>query len=65
MIKNTLSGAGESPDREAQEGTLAALRAALIAGERSGPYAPFDFEAFIARKRASRRQLYDTANERR
>jgi antitoxin ParD1/3/4 len=29
---------------------LAALRAALVAGEQSGPPAPLDFEAFIARK---------------
>jgi antitoxin ParD1/3/4 len=39
---------------EEQEAKLAALRAALIAGEQSGPSTPFDFEAFIARKRASR-----------
>jgi antitoxin ParD1/3/4 len=30
---------------------LAALRAALVEGERSGTSAPFDFDAFIARKR--------------
>jgi antitoxin ParD1/3/4 len=36
---------------EEQEAKLAALRAALIEGEESGPSAPFDFEAFIARKR--------------
>lgn len=30
---------------------LAALRAALVEGEESGPSTPFDFEAFIARKR--------------
>jgi antitoxin ParD1/3/4 len=36
---------------EEQEAKLAALRAALIAGEESGPSTPFDFEAFIARKR--------------
>jgi antitoxin ParD1/3/4 len=36
---------------EEQEATLAALRAALIEGEQSGPSTPFDFEAFIARKR--------------
>ena len=39
---------------EEQEAKLAALRAALIEGEQSGPSTPFDFEAFIARKRASR-----------
>jgi antitoxin ParD1/3/4 len=38
---------------EEQEATLAALRAALIEGEQSGPSIPFDFEAFIARKRSS------------
>ncbi|MEJ0045706.1 MAG: type II toxin-antitoxin system ParD family antitoxin [Rhodospirillales bacterium] len=38
---------------EDQEAMLAALRAALIDGEQSGPSAPFDVEAFIARKRAS------------
>ncbi len=36
---------------EEQEAKLAALRAALIAGEESDPSIPFDFEAFIARKR--------------
>jgi antitoxin ParD1/3/4 len=36
---------------EEQEAKLAALRSALIAGEESGPSTPFDFEAFIARKR--------------
>lgn len=35
---------------EEQETKLAALRAALIEGENSGPVEPFDFEAFIARK---------------
>jgi antitoxin ParD1/3/4 len=39
---------------EEQEAKLAALRAALIKGEQSGPSTLFDFEAFIARKRASR-----------
>jgi len=38
---------------EEQETTLAALRAALREGEQSGPSTPFDFEAFIARKRAT------------
>ena len=38
---------------EEQETKLEVLRAALIEGERSGSSAPFDFEAFIARKRAS------------
>jgi antitoxin ParD1/3/4 len=36
---------------EEREAKLAALRAALIEGEESGPSTPFDFEAFIARKR--------------
>jgi antitoxin ParD1/3/4 len=38
---------------EEQEARLVALRAALIEGEQSGPSTPFDFEAFVARKRAS------------
>jgi antitoxin ParD1/3/4 len=38
---------------EEQEARLAALRAALIEGEQSGASTPFDFEAFIACKRAS------------
>jgi antitoxin ParD1/3/4 len=36
---------------EDQETKLAALRAALVQGENSGPSTPFDFEAFITRKR--------------
>jgi antitoxin ParD1/3/4 len=36
-------------DRETQ---LRALRAALVAGERSGTSTPFDFDAFLGRKRA-------------
>jgi antitoxin ParD1/3/4 len=36
---------------EAKETELAALRAALDEGETSGASTPFDFEAFIARKR--------------
>ena len=36
---------------EEREIKLAALRAALIEGETSGQATPFDFEAFIARKR--------------
>jgi len=39
---------------EEQEIKLAALRAALIEGEQSGPSTPFDFEAFIEQKRAAR-----------
>jgi antitoxin ParD1/3/4 len=41
---------------EEEEAKLAALRAALIEGEESGPSTPFDFEAFIARKRSKRRR---------
>jgi antitoxin ParD1/3/4 len=33
------------------EEQLAALSAALIEGENSGPSTPFDFDDFIARKR--------------
>jgi antitoxin ParD1/3/4 len=39
-----------------QEVKLAALRAALIEGERSGPSTPFDFDAFIAGKRVAARE---------
>jgi antitoxin ParD1/3/4 len=38
---------------ETVQAKLEALRAALIEGEQSGPAAPFDFEAFLARKRGS------------
>jgi antitoxin ParD1/3/4 len=38
---------------EEREAKLVALRAALVEGEQSGPSTPFDFEAFLARKRAS------------
>ena len=41
-------------DVEEQAAKLAALRAALVEGEQSGASTPFDFEAFIARKRAAR-----------
>ena len=37
---------------EERETKLAALRAALIEGETSVAATPFDFEAFIAKKRA-------------
>jgi antitoxin ParD1/3/4 len=37
---------------EEREAMLEALRAALIEGEESGASTPFDFEAFIARKRS-------------
>ncbi len=36
---------------EEYEMKVEALREALIEGENSGPAVPFDFEAFIARKR--------------
>jgi len=36
---------------EEQEAKLAALRAALVEGEQSGPSTPFDFEAFVIQKR--------------
>jgi antitoxin ParD1/3/4 len=42
---------------EDQEIKLEALRAALIEGEHSGPSTPFDFEQFIARKRASQSSM--------
>jgi antitoxin ParD1/3/4 len=38
---------------EEHEAKLEALRAALIEGEESGASTPFDFEAFIARKRGA------------
>ena len=37
---------------EEQEAKLSALRAALIEGETSGRATPFDFDGFIAQKRA-------------
>jgi antitoxin ParD1/3/4 len=37
---------------EEEEIRLATLRAALIDGEQAGPSVPFDFDAFIACKRA-------------
>ncbi|HEY3744578.1 MAG TPA: type II toxin-antitoxin system ParD family antitoxin [Bryobacteraceae bacterium] len=36
-----------------REAKFETLRSALIEGEQSAPSAPFDFEVFIARKRAS------------
>lgn len=40
---------------EEQEAKLAALRAALIEGEQSGPSTPFDLEEFVARKRTKKK----------
>jgi antitoxin ParD1/3/4 len=37
---------------EEHETKVKALQDALIAGEKAGPPTPFDFDAFIARKRA-------------
>jgi antitoxin ParD1/3/4 len=39
---------------EEHEIKLSALRAALVEGEESGPSEPFDFAAFVARKRATK-----------
>lgn len=41
---------------EEREARIAALRAALVEGEESGASTPFDFEAFIARKRKQTRK---------
>ena len=38
---------------EDQEAKLATLRAALVEGETSGAATPFDFDAFVARKRGA------------
>lgn len=40
---------------EDQEAKLGALRDALAEGEASGPARPFDVEAFLAKKRESRK----------
>ena len=40
---------------EEREAQLASLQAALAAGEESGPSTPFDFDEFIASKRAASR----------
>ena len=37
---------------EERDAKMDALRTALVEGETSGPSAPFDIEAFIAKKRA-------------
>lgn len=41
---------------EERETKIASLRQALIKGEQSGPPRPFDFDAFIARKRETASQ---------
>jgi antitoxin ParD1/3/4 len=41
---------------EEEDARLAALRSSLVEGERSGPAAPFDFDAFMARKRDAARR---------
>jgi antitoxin ParD1/3/4 len=41
---------------EEREAKLATLRVALVEGENSGQSMPFDFEAFIARKREAETQ---------
>ena len=46
---------------EEREVKLAALRAALAEGEASGPSTPFDFEAFIARRRDEAKSGASTA----
>ena len=38
---------------EEHEARVEALREALIEGEESGPATPFDFDAFIARKKST------------
>jgi antitoxin ParD1/3/4 len=42
---------------EEREARIGALRAAIIEGEQSGPSKPFDFEAFVARKRKQKRKI--------
>jgi antitoxin ParD1/3/4 len=41
---------------EEEEAKLTALRAAIDEGDASGPATPFDFDAFIARKRKQRKR---------
>ncbi len=41
---------------EEREAQLEALRNALDEGENSGPFEPFDFDEFIARKKKERRK---------
>lgn len=43
---------GREPIDDEYQRKVEALRAALIEGERSGPSKPFDFDAFIATRRA-------------
>jgi Arc/MetJ-type ribon-helix-helix transcriptional regulator len=46
-------GMQEDEIAKKSETCRAALRAALIKGEKSGPSAPFDFDAFIEKKRVA------------
>ena len=41
---------------EEEEAKLTALRAAIDEGDASGPATPFDFDAFVARKRKQRKR---------
>jgi antitoxin ParD1/3/4 len=41
---------------EEHEAKLATLRAALVAGEQSGPPTPFDFDDFLRAKRSDGRE---------
>ncbi len=41
---------------EEYEARLEALRSALIEGEESGPATPFEFDAFLSRKRAENKE---------
>ena len=52
MPKDTSNSLGDHPETFAEK--LDALRAALVQGEGSGPSMPFDFDAFLAGKRAQR-----------
>ena len=52
---------GTPPNEE--EMKLEALRKALVEGEDSGTAGPFEFEAFIARKRATGRRAEEKSGE--
>ena len=61
MSKNTSVSLGDHPasfiEAQVSQGRFYSasdvMRAELIEGEQRGPATPFDFEAFIARKRAT------------